>query len=253
MIEAWSDQIFVVFIMFCRIGGCILFAPGFSSPRIPMNVRALAAVALTAAIAPLLLPGLSPRVAALDPDGQVFLIMTETMTGAAIGLMARFFFLSLQFAATAISNFIGLAGIPGVPLEEGDTGSPLATLASSAAIMMAFILGLHMELIRAVIDSYEVVKPGEPFPVQALTWNLVDTVSQTSMLALRLSAPFLIYAVIVNFALGMGNRFANHLSVYHATTGAVILGGFLLLYLIWIDWMLIFLDNYRSWLVQGGF
>ena len=88
------------------------------------------------------------------------MIPTETLIGAAIGLMARFFFLALQFAATAISNFIGLAGIPGIPLEEGDTGSPLATLVSSAAVMIIFAMGLHIELLSAIIDSYEVLKPG---------------------------------------------------------------------------------------------
>jgi hypothetical protein len=51
----------------------------------------------------------------------------------------------------------------------------------------------------------------------------------------------------------MGNRFAQHLSVYHATTGVVILGGFLLFYMIWIDWILIFTGSYQSWLLRGGF
>ena len=59
--------------------------------------------------------------------------------------------------------------------------------------------------------------------------------------------------MIVNFALGMGNRFAQQLSVYHATTGVVILGGFLLLYAMWIDWILIFTESYQSWLLRGGF
>jgi flagellar biosynthetic protein FliR len=72
------------------------------------------------------------------------------------------------------------------------------------------------------------------------------------MLALRLAAPFLVYGVIVNFALGMGNRFAQQLSVYHATTGVVILGGFLLLYAIWVDWILVFTSSYQSWLLRGG-
>ena len=82
---------------------------------------------------------------------------------------------------------------------------------------------------------------------------MVDVVAETSLLALRLSAPFLVYGVTVNLALGMGNRFAQQLSVYHATTGVVILGGFLLLYAMWIDWILVFTGSYQSWLLRGGF
>jgi flagellar biosynthetic protein FliR len=251
--QALEQQIFALFLLFCRIGGCLLFAPGFSSPRVPAQVRLFAAMGLTAALTPFLHEQMVQTLARTAKDQQVYMILTETVIGAAIGLMARFFFLALQFAATAISNFIGLAGIPGVPLEEGDTGSPLATLVSSAAIMLVFAMGLHIELLIAILDSYRVLEPAAPLALQALTVNIVDVVSETTMLALRLSAPFLIYGVIVNFALGMGNRFAQHLSVYHATTGVVILGGFLLLYAIWVDWILVFTNSYQSWLIRGGF
>ena len=247
-----EDQIFALFLQFCRIGGCFLFAPGFSSPRVPVHVRLFAAMGLTAALAPLIQQELLSVLSVTPREQQVYMIFGETLIGAAIGLMARFFFLALQFAATAISNFIGLAGIPGVPLEEGDTGSPLATLVSSAAVMIVFAMGLHIEMLIAVMDSYRVIVPGSPPAIEPLMINMVGVVSETSMLALRLAAPFLVYGVIVNFALGMGNRFAQHLSVYHATTGVVILGGFLLLYTIWIDWILMFTNSYQSWLVRGG-
>jgi flagellar biosynthetic protein FliR len=251
--DTLEQQIFAVFLQFCRIGGCILFAPGLSSPRVPVHVRLFAALALTAALAPLLVDQLARAITTVPKNQQVFMIVTETLIGTVIGLMARFFFLALQFAATAISNFIGLAGIPGIPLEEGDTGSPLATLVSSAAVMLVFTLGLHIEMLIAILDSYQVLEPGAPLAIKALATNMVDVVSETSMLALRLAAPFLVYGVIVNFALGMGNRFAQQLSVYHATTGVVILGGFLMLYAMWIDWILTFIDAYRSWLLRGSF
>lgn len=247
-----EDQIFALFLQFCRLGGCFLFAPGFSSPRVPVHVRLFAAMGLMAALAPMLQQELMSALSVTSSEQQVYMIIKETLVGAAIGLMARFFFLALQFAATAISNFIGLAGIPGVPLEEGDTGSPLATLVSSAAVMIVFAMGLHIELLTAIMDSYRVIEPGAPLALDPLLVNMVGVVSETSVLALRLAAPFLIYGVIVNFALGMGNRFAVHLSVYHATTGVVILGGFLLLYMIWIDWILLFTGSYQSWLLRGG-
>lgn len=252
MTGAFEEQVFSLFLQFCRIGGCLLFAPGFSSARVPVSIRLFTALGLTAALAPMLQNTIADALLKV-PDGQeIFMIPRETLVGAAIGLMARFFFLALQFAATAISNFIGLAGIPGVPLEEGDTGSPLATLASSAAIMIIFVTGLHIELIIAIMDSYKVIELGAPLAVEALMVNMLRVVSETSLLALRLAAPFLVYGIIVNFALGMGNRFAQQVSVYHATNGAVILGGFLLLYMIWIDWILIFVGSYQSWLLRGG-
>lgn len=253
MTDNFSSSIFVIFLIMCRVGSCVMFAPGLSSLRIPYQIRLFVTLGVTAALSPILMPQLSGTVSAATPDGRVFMILTEVIIGSAIGLMARFFIFALQFAATAISNFVGLAGIPGIPLEEAETGSPLATLVSSAAVVIIMSMGLHIEMLKGVIESYDVMPMGQELPMNAMASNLVKAVSETWLLALRLCGPFVLYGIVVNFALGLGNRFAQQISVYHATTGAVILGGLLLLYLIWIDWILIFLDAYQAWLGAGGF
>ncbi len=230
-----------------------MMAPGLSSARIPIHVRLFAALAVTVSIAPLLQHEMTMAAQRASEDERPVMILSEILTGAAIGTMARLFFLALQFAATAISTFIGLAGIPGIPLEEVDTGSPLGTLVSTGAVMLVFSMGLHIELLQGVLDSYRIFPPVTALPIAALMDNMLSVLSETFTLALRLSAPFIAYGVVVNFALGIGNRFAPHLSVYHATTGVVILGGFLLFYVMWMDWILIFLTGYEAWLVRGGF
>ena len=250
---ALETQIIALCLLFCRIGGCMMFAPGISSQRVPTNIRLFIAFPLTAALSPLLLDALLDGLGRIPQKAWIGLIFHESLAGILIGLMARCFFLALQFSATAISNFIGLSGIPGIPLEEADTGSPLATLVSSASIAIIFAMGLHVELLKALADSYTVLPLAGVLTAQMLVTNLLRTLGETWILALRLSAPFLLYGVIVNVALGMGNRFAQQISMYYATTGAVMLGGFLLLYLIWVDWMAMFTDSYRSWLLQGGF
>lgn len=253
MTDALQSQLIVLWLLFCRIGGCLLLAPGLSSPRVPLQVRLFAAFGITAAVFPILSPGLQQSVSEVTPDRLVWFIPEETTIGALIGLLARCFFLALQFAATAISNFIGLSGIPGIPLEEAETGSPLGTIISTAAVALIFTLGLHVELLKAIIDSYGVVPVGTHLTANILLSSLLRSLAETWYLALRLAAPFLLYGIIVNFALGMGNRFAQQISVYHATTGVVMLGGFLLFYLVWMDWAMVFADAYRSWLLEGGF
>lgn len=248
-----ETEIIGLCLLFCRIGGCLLLSPGLSSPRVPVHVRLFLCLAATAAVSPLLIDDFRQQLASVPEPMRINLILRETAVGVLLGLMSRCFFLALQFAATATSNFIGLSGIPGIPLEDSDTGSPLATLASTAAVAIIFTLGLHVELLRAVVESYSVLPLDGSFRAELFLTSLLGTLGETWRLALRLSAPFLLYGVIVNFALGLGNRFAQQISLYHATTGAVMLGGFLLLYLVWNDWMILFADSYGSWLVEGGF
>ena len=52
------DTVLLVFLLFCRIGGCLMLMPGFSSARVPVQVRLFIAVAVTLALTPLLLPAL---------------------------------------------------------------------------------------------------------------------------------------------------------------------------------------------------
>jgi flagellar biosynthetic protein FliR len=251
--SALETAAFSVFLLFCRIGGCVLFAPGLSSVRIPMQIRLLVCLGVTLSLAPLLHAGMTESIAAIPPTQRPLLIIKETLVGSAIGIMGRIFLLSLQFAATAIANMIGLAGIPGVPMEEMEAGSPLATLASTSAVMIILTTGLHIEMLGAIIDSYRVMAVGASLRPDVLLANIMKTVTETSVLALRLSAPFIAYGVLVNVAIGLSNRFTPQISVYHVTTGAVMLGGFLLLHTLWGDWMLLFIMTYEAWIMRGGF
>ena len=47
-----SEMVASVFILFCRIGGCLMITPGFSSPRLPVRPRLFIALTLTLALAP---------------------------------------------------------------------------------------------------------------------------------------------------------------------------------------------------------
>ena len=53
-----GNTVMLTFLLFCRIGGCLMFMPGFSSSRVPVQARLFLAVATTLALAPLLLPAM---------------------------------------------------------------------------------------------------------------------------------------------------------------------------------------------------
>ena len=253
MIVAPELLAFSIFLLFCRVGSCVLFAPGLSSARIPMQIRLLVTLGVVLALSPLLANFIATRVAAVAMEVRPLLIIREIVTGLIIGVMGRFFLMGLQFAANTIWSTIGLAGIPGVPLEESDAGSPLATLASTGAVVLILSLGLHIEMLRAVIDSYQVIGILDPLEPGAMLSSLTTVLAETSVLALRLAAPFIAYGVLANVGLGLANRFVPQISVYHATTGVVMVVGLGLMHLLWPEWIMLFVGSYLSWLQRGGF
>ncbi len=47
VIQITEATVFLTFLLFCRIGACIMLMPGFGSPRVPVNVRVFLAVSVT--------------------------------------------------------------------------------------------------------------------------------------------------------------------------------------------------------------
>lgn len=253
MTEITDTTVLTLFLIFCRIGSCLIFAPGFSNSHIPVNVRALLAVVLAFCLMPLLQESLSAQVSAMQPSSYVMAIVHEIAIGAFVGLLARLFLLALQFAAAVSAGMIGLSGIPGASLEEAEAGSPLATMATMAATVMIFSLNLHVELLKAVIGTYDVMPLAVMPSVKGTMNSILELLSESFLLSLRLSAPFIAYGILCNFSIAMANRFAPQISFYHATSGVVILVGLIIFYLIWPSWMSSFVDQYGGWLVRGGF
>ena len=72
--------------------------------------------------------------------------------------------------------------------------------------------------------------------------------SAVPALALRLCGPFIVYAIIVNLAIGFANKFTPQISVYFVMTGVVAAGGFFLIYFTIDDWFGLFLQEFSAWL-----
>ena len=60
MISGLADSVLVTFIVFCRIGACLMLVPGYSSVNVPAQVRLFVALVTTFALTPMLEPDLSP-------------------------------------------------------------------------------------------------------------------------------------------------------------------------------------------------
>ena len=52
MISGLTDSVLVTFIVFCRIGACLMLVPGYSSINVPAQVRLFVALVTTFALTP---------------------------------------------------------------------------------------------------------------------------------------------------------------------------------------------------------
>jgi flagellar biosynthetic protein FliR len=243
-----QEALLPLFLVFCRLGGCFLLAPGLSSVRVAARIRLLMALALSLAVGPLVLDEFDAILRSTPDANLPYLIVNESAVGLTIGLLARMFILAIQFAATTMSNLAGLSGIPGVPMEDSELLPALSALMSAGALVLMFSLNMHAELLWATVESYRALPPGVAPGTQWYSGSLVEVLDLTFNLALRLSAPFIIYGLVTSLAVGLANRFTPQLPVYQVLTGVVLLGGMLVLYLLVPEILLEFAVGYRDWL-----
>ncbi|MDL2401468.1 flagellar biosynthetic protein FliR [Rhizobium mayense] len=230
MITDPQGTVLALFLAFCRVGGCIMVLPGFSSGRVPPQIRLLLAAALSMAVLPLLWNTIYPEV---SKSGAIYigLIFTETVIGLMYGMMARLFTLGLQFTGSAISMLIGFNAPGGMDIIEDSNETALTSMISFCGLMMLFILDFHHYVLQALVDSYSVIPFGGHIDARTSLVSATDTLQSTFFIMLRLASPFLLYGLMFQISIGFINKLAPQIPIYFISTPYLLMGGLFMLYL----------------------
>jgi flagellar biosynthetic protein FliR len=220
--------------------------PALAGPRYPMFVRMLLALAVSTALAPLII-GRGDWHPAAD-DALVGHAISELFTGFLIGFWSYCFVHAVHFAATYVTNAIGLGGVPGQPLADHEADGALGTILSLGFVALIFATNLHLISVRGLISSYTLVPVGGLLEVKVTVQHTLEILTHTSAVSLQMSAPFMILSVVANFALGVVNRLTPQLSVFFAFTGLVTMASLVVMAAVSPSMMLIAADAYRDFL-----
>jgi flagellar biosynthetic protein FliR len=243
--------VLLTFLVFCRIGGCLMLMPGFGSHRIPAQIRLFIAVSITLALAPLIIPSVQGDLAKATVPTIVQLIASETLIGAIMGVIARIFFLALQFMGVAASMLMGYSGSGDPPVEETEPAPAMATMLTLTATVMLFATGLHVEVLRALLGSYSVLTMTDLFNPQFALAKVTDAASDSFILIAQLLAPFLAYSLIINFLFGILNKMTPQIPVYFISAPFIMAGGLLLLYVTFREALTLFIGGFQMFLANG--
>ena len=229
MIEDPQTLVMALFIAFCRVAGCIMVLPGFSTARVPMTFRLLLAATVSMAMLPLMWDSIYPRVQGGLPV-YVLTLGHETFIGVVLGLITRFYAQGLQFLGTVITAMIGLNTPPAGDILEDTSEGQLTNLLTFAGLMVLFMMDFHHQLFLALAQSYNTWPVDGSFDAQKALVTLVDTLAATFAVMLRLASPFILFNVLFNVAIGFINKLAPVVPVYFISTPYQVLGGLLLFY-----------------------
>lgn len=226
-----TNYIFMVFLVFCRLGACLMLLPGLGGGRVPQNIRLFLAIALAIAISPLLSGDLekSIQAAAANPLAA---IATETALGLLIGFLIRALFLALEFAAIAIGHFVGFGSVFSMAIDGHDAASPIAAVITLPAMALFFILDQHLQVIYLLQKSYGSLPLASLMDFELSLRTVLLTLESSFKMALQICAPLLIYSLSINVLFGVLNKMVPQIPAYFISAPFVMMGGLIILYLL---------------------
>lgn len=207
-----SLNLFHALLVFVRVGAVMMVIPGFSAGYIPVRVRLVLTVAVTLVVT----PALTPLLPALPetPALLVVLIGLEALYGFFLGLIGLFVMTALQFAGTSISQNSGLMNAMTLDPVTEQQGAVVVGLLSNLALVSIFVMDIHHTMLEAMIGSYQVFPPGTPVAASDHMIYLQQTLSEAFFLGLQLSAPFIVFALVFQTALGFMSRLSPQMNVF---------------------------------------
>jgi flagellar biosynthetic protein FliR len=208
---------------FARLGAAVMILPGLGEEEVPANIRIGLGLALVLVLLPVVAPGMPEA-----PDSAaeaVRLVLLEVLVGLWLGGLARLIVMAMAVAGQMIALLLGLAQAMVPDPALGGLGTAPGRLLSLAAVVVVLSSGLYAIPLRALVESYALLPVGDPFPAGPGAEAFAAAAAESLALSLRLSAPFVVAAIIINVALGLLARIAPQVQVYFvAIPGQVLLG-----------------------------
>jgi flagellar biosynthetic protein FliR len=145
---------------------------------------------------------------------------------------------------------IGLSNTPDAQIEESEPVSALTGLFTVTAAVLIFVADLHWEVLRALVESYSAVPVDQQLAANFGIIKLVDALTDSFLLALRISAPFIVYSLMINLMFGILGKLTPQIPVYFISIPFVLAGGGLILYFTCSEALQLFITGFSEWLAK---
>jgi flagellar biosynthetic protein FliR len=226
-IVAQIPWLLTVMLVSVRLGVVMIMTPVFSLISLPVHIRVLFVLALSATLVSGMEPGFTA--AAIDSPGSLALAAaTEFALGSllAFGLLAGF--AAFQFAGRILDIQLGF-GVAGLIDPTTRNQAPLlGTILNMTAVLTFFLMGGHRLLLRALAFSLRQVPPGSALRGIPLH-QVLEQFGAMFVFATLLAAPVMTVVLLVDLAMAVMARTMPQMNVFIVGLPLKILVGLIVL------------------------
>ncbi|WP_022947873.1 flagellar biosynthetic protein FliR [Methylohalobius crimeensis] len=196
---------------FLRIGSLFMTLPVLNNHSVPLRVRVILAVAVTAVVMPTLPPVPSLNLLGLQ---AVMVAVREILIGAATGFIMQMAFAVLVFAGQSIAYSMGLGFAAMIDPQLGVQVPIVSQVYLLFGTLLFLGLDGHLLLIDLLAGSFQTLPVRLSGFDRDDIWTLIGWSSNVFVGGVLLSLPIVIALLFVNIALGVATRAAPQLNIF---------------------------------------
>ncbi len=204
LLSLYADQFLVFVLVLTRIGALVMTMPVIGSSSVPMQVRALFAVALSLVITPLHW-GLSPP----QPENLLdfgLVVSREALLGLALGAAIQILLSGIQLAGQVIAQMSGMS-LSDVVNPTFDTQVPVFShLLELLALALFFLIGGDRQVIDALLGSFQWMPPGSTTVPEDLPLAITSIAAHSFDIGVRASAPVMVALLLAILIVALISR-----------------------------------------------
>jgi flagellar biosynthesis protein FliR len=238
--ELLPQSLWAIGCVFARVGALMMLAPGIGDSFVPARARLMVALFMAILLAPIVGPKIPPLPA--DASVMALMIMKEIVIGLSLGLGTRILFSALATAGAIAGFQTGLAMATAFDPSQNQQGAVFGTLLALLGTALVFQTNTHHWFISGAVSSYTNFVPGGALPLGDIVQFTVRAFSQAFSLAIQMTAPLLLFGLVINFAMGIVNRIAPAIQVFFIGQPIQVLLGIMLFsvtagagMMVWLD------------------
>lgn len=211
---------------FFRIGTMFMVAPVTGSTNVPIRVRLMLSLAVTAIVLPLL-----PAPPQVTPFSwpAIAIIMQQVLIGAAMGFALMLVFGAIVTGGQLIAMQMGLGFASMVDPQNGTQVPVLSQLYVLLTTLLFLGMDGHLVLIRLLVESFELLPVADVGLDRDAMFAIAGWGTQMFAGALWLALPAMASLLVVNIAFGVMARSAPQLNIFAIGFPVAMMMGFVVI------------------------
>lgn len=223
-----------------RMSGIFLISPFFGSLNIPVQLRAVAALAMTLIIFPVIV-----RESVVTAPETILMfggtVVQELFIGWLIGFVAYVAFAAINMSGKIMDMQVGFSVANVMDPTSGQQAPLIGSFIYNLAVIYLLIVNGHHMILAGLVESFRRV------PLDGLVWNealasfIGDITAGVLLTGMKIAMPVTFAILITNVGMGILARTMPQMNIFvvgiplHLTIGMFMLAMLLPFYVIFLD------------------